>query len=62
MAASMLATLYHHVYDALLIFPAAFGLILCEPSTRARHATFATGPGRAVATSCMELSEFRKCS
>lgn len=33
MAVSMLATLYHHVYDALLIFPAAFGLILCEPST-----------------------------
>lgn len=33
MAVSMLATLYHHVYDALLLFPAAFGLILCEPST-----------------------------
>ncbi len=33
MAVSMLATLYHHVYDALLVFPAAFGLILCEPST-----------------------------
>lgn len=33
-AVSMLATLYHHVYDALLIFPAAFGLILCEPSTQ----------------------------
>ncbi len=32
-AASMLAALYHHVYDALLIFPIAFGLILCEPST-----------------------------
>lgn len=34
MAVSMLATLYHHVYDALLLFPAAFGLILCEPSTQ----------------------------
>ncbi len=33
MAVSMLATLYHHVYDALLLFPAAMGLILCEPST-----------------------------
>ena len=33
-AVSMLATLYHHVYDALLLFPAAFGLILCEPSTQ----------------------------
>lgn len=33
-AVSMLATLYHHVYDALLLFPAALGLILCEPSTQ----------------------------
>jgi hypothetical protein len=31
---SMLATLYHHVYDALLLFPAIAGLALGEPSTR----------------------------
>lgn len=31
-AASILSTLYHHVYDALLLFPAVFGLALSEPS------------------------------
>lgn len=33
-AVSMLATLYHHVYDALLLFPAIAGLALGEASTR----------------------------
>ncbi|MGN6136072.1 MAG: glycosyltransferase family 87 protein [Aureliella sp.] len=33
-AVSIVATLYHHVYDALLVFPAIFGLWLSEPSTQ----------------------------
>ena len=33
-AVSIAATLYHHVYDALILFPAAFGLLLSEPSMR----------------------------
>lgn len=32
-AVSMLATLYHHVYDALLLFPAIAGLALGQAST-----------------------------
>ncbi|MCC6509456.1 MAG: DUF2029 domain-containing protein [Pirellulaceae bacterium] len=32
-AVSILSTLYHHVYDALLLFPIACGLWLGEPST-----------------------------
>jgi len=33
-AVSMLATLYHHVYDALLLFPIIMGLLLEAPSTQ----------------------------
>lgn len=34
MAASILATVYHHVYDSLLLFPVVIGLLLGEPSLK----------------------------
>lgn len=39
-AVSILATLYHHVYDALLLFPAIIGLLLGHPSLQHTRQSF----------------------
>ncbi len=62
MAVSMLATLYHHVYDALLLFPARLWVDTLRTKYRAWFAASATGLGSFAAVGGLELPRFRDVS